>query len=371
MIPIAVAAVSAFAVLVWAALRQKNADIWIGSYVRSALRRKPGKRPADVYFCLADHFEPYWAGADRGKAHERVRIWCEEYPRMAEKHRDSDGRPPQHTYFYPEEEYDPELLDRVSELCRKGYGDVEVHLHHDNDTAEGLRGKLERFKKTLHERHGFLKKDPATGRIEYAFIHGNWALDNSRKDGRWCGVDNELAVLKETGCYADFTLPSAPSETQTRKINSIYFADGGRSRRKSHDDGRDARVGHWDPDGLLMIQGPLGLNWKSRKWGVVPRIENAELTHENFPDAERVRLWGRQRVHVQGQPDKIFIKVHTHGLQDRNIEAFFRGGLLDRLYRELSVQYGSDARCRLHFVTAREMYETVRSICLGSGENGR
>ena len=73
-------------------------------------------------------------------------------------------------------------------------------------------------------RHGLLACDRRTGRPAYGFIHGNWALDNSRPDGRWCGVNNELDVLRETGCYADFTFPSAPSPTQPRKINSIYYA---------------------------------------------------------------------------------------------------------------------------------------------------
>ena len=39
-------------------------------------------------------------------------------------------------------------------MCRAGYGEVEIHLHHDHDTAEGLRLKLLEFKKTLAERHG-------------------------------------------------------------------------------------------------------------------------------------------------------------------------------------------------------------------------
>ena len=56
--------------------------------------------------------------------------------------------------------------------------------------------------------------DPATGELRFAFIHGNWSLDNSRPDGRWCGLNNELILLRELGCYADFTLPSAPSDTQ-------------------------------------------------------------------------------------------------------------------------------------------------------------
>ena len=43
-------------------------------------------------------------------------------------------------------------------------------------------------------------------------------------DGRYCGVNDELTVLRETGCYADFTMPAAPDVSQTRTINAIYYA---------------------------------------------------------------------------------------------------------------------------------------------------
>ncbi len=53
------------------------------------------------------------------------------------------------------------------------------------------------------ESHGVVPQ--RAGRPAWAFIHGNWALANGRPDGRWCGVDDELALLHELGCYADFT----------------------------------------------------------------------------------------------------------------------------------------------------------------------
>ena len=56
--------------------------------------------------------------------------------------RDSDGRPPRHTFFYPPEEYEPQYLDALTELCQAGFGEVEVHIHHRHDTAESLRDKL-------------------------------------------------------------------------------------------------------------------------------------------------------------------------------------------------------------------------------------
>ena len=70
---------------------------------------------------------------------------------------------------------------------------------------------------------------------------------------------NELKVLEETGCYADFTMPSAPDPTQTRIINRIYYARG-TSEPKSHDVGVPATVkGNADGNAnkLLLVQGPL------------------------------------------------------------------------------------------------------------------
>lgn len=345
---------------IWMTLKVRHADIWVGNYFRRSLPPRREGATTDVYFCLVDHFEPYGEGVSKERARERVLEWCRRYPEMAAKFKDSSGRPPQHNYFYPEEEYDPEILDRLAAHCREGFGDVEVHLHHDNDTSDGFREKLLRFKKTLHEKHGLLRKN-AAGEIVYAFIHGNWALDNSRGDGRWCGVNNELDILRETGCYADYTLPSAPSDTQTSKINSIYFAYDDPAMPKSHDDGRDVKAGSWDDKGLLIIQGPLAFNWKNRKWGLVPRIENAEISCDNPPSAERARLWARQAIHVAGAPDKIFIKVHAHGLQEANLKAFFDGKMLENLYRDVTEYFTPKNGYRLRFTTAWEMYAAVRA----------
>ena len=214
--------------------------------------------------------------------------------------------------------YNPEHIEKLACLCRRGHGDVEIHLHHDNDTAENLRQTLEKFKEALFHEHGLLRKN-ARGQITYGFAHGNWALCNSRPDGRWCGVNNELTVLRQTGCYADFTLPSAPSPTQTSTVNSIYYASDDPPRPKAHDVGIPAGVGAAPPkDRLLLIQGPLGLDWGRRKWGVLPRLENGDL-HAGFPPTERVGRFGCARVSgCAGRPDWIFVKLHTHGAPEHN-----------------------------------------------------
>ncbi len=181
--------------------------------------------------------------------------WTEGYPRLAQEFRDADGRSPRHSFFFPGEEYAPEYLDGLAQLAQAGLGEVELHLHHDNDTPDNLRREITRYL-SLYAEHGHLSRDG--DRLKYAFIHGNWCLANARSDGRWCGVDDELPLLHQTGCYADFTFPAVPDESQPAWVNRIYWPDGDLERRRAYDrQGRRARVGEVFSDRLLMIEGPL------------------------------------------------------------------------------------------------------------------
>jgi hypothetical protein len=203
-----------------------------------------------------------------------------------------------------------------------------------------------------------LKKDDR-GRITYGFIHGNWALDNSRPDGRWCGVNDEITILRETGCYADFTLPSAPDPTQTRIVNSVYYATDDPCRPKSHDRGTLAEAGSPPPpEGLLMIQGPLMLDWGRRKWRLFPRLENADLNGSTPPNLARLQLWLRAGISVVGQPNWIFVKLHTHGAQEKNASMLL--GEPMRQFHEALAKYARDnPSLKYYYVTAREMADLV------------
>lgn len=325
----------------------------------------PLSRPVHVFLCLCDHYEPKWARAGRAVQTERVARWRTHYPESVAGLHDSIGRSPQHTFFYPEEEYEPEYLDQLAGLCQAGFGDVEVHLHHDGDTSAALREKLGRFIDRLHDRHGLLRRD-TQGRITYGFIHGNWALDNSRPDGRWCGVNDEITILRETGCYADFTMPAAPDACQTRTVNSIYYAIDDPERPKSHDTGTHARVGADGPAaGLLMIQGPLVLDWRKRKWGVLPRLENGDLHGRRPPTWDRFQRWCRAAISVHGRPDWIFVKLHTHGAQEKNA-AMLLGEPMRRFHHELAGQSKRNPAFRYYYVTARETADLVHQAEQGA-----
>jgi len=348
----------------------KNVHIWMPGYFIHRIRPRPevpAGRPVHIMFAIVDHFEPLWNHPSAEQELKRLDTWVNGYPETAKRHFDADGRCPQHSWFYPFDEYRPAHLEELAKLCSLGYGEIELHLHHDNDTSSGLYEKIENAKKTF-SKYGALIPSGENPEYAYGFIHGNWSLDNSRKDGRWCGVNNELRILAATGCYADFTMPSAPSETQSRKINSIYYAIDDPEKPKSYDTGVDVEVNKKPSGDLMMIQGPLCLNWKRRKFP--PKIENGSISADNPPTADRVALWVRQHIHVRGRPDWVFIKVYTHGAQDKNCKAFFgRGGLLDELYSLLEKTYNDGVRYRLHYVTAREMYNIIKAAEAGEEDN--
>lgn len=347
-----------------------SSSIWVPSYLKSLLKKRYNDtiRPLHVLFCICDHFEPYWNGANKETARKRVNSWLDHYPKIAERNRDSTGRPFTYTFFYPEEEYTYEDMEAVAEICRAGFGEVEIHVHHDDDNAENFRKTLLDFKKRLRQEHGLLSIDRKNGEISYGFIHGNWALCNSRPDGKKCGVNSEISILKETGCFADFTMPSAPDVTQTKKINSIYHAFDNPGQPKSHDTGVNAVYNQGNRDGLLMVQGPLSLNWSKRKYGLIPKIENGGLIGNSPPTQDRVDMWIDQHIHIEGFPNAVFVKVYTHGTQEKNMKMLFDEDWLEKMIRYLMEWSKSKTDHFLHFVSAREMTNCIHSIMNGNSK---
>ena len=195
---------------------------------RPAGARDGARASSTSCFAVVDHFEPLHGAALRHDAALRARrgAGATGIPAMAAPFVDADGRHPQHTFFFPIEQYRPSSSTRWPSCAARGFGEVEVHLHHDDDTAGHLRGATGAASRRRCTSATACSRATRRDAIRYGFIHGNWALDNSLPGGRWCGVDDELAVLRDTGCYADFTLPAAPSAAQTRTVNQIYYAVG-------------------------------------------------------------------------------------------------------------------------------------------------
>lgn len=356
-------------------LRNRNVMLWLPSYLRGDWPGKGDRSPAahdgptHIMFAIADHFEPAVGNPGIEVERRRVRQWVRGYPECFASFRDADGRPPQHTFFFPAEEYRCEHLDRLAEPAAAGYCEVEIQLHHDNDTAANTRKALLRFTEQLRG-HGFLGSDRAQGERVFAFVHGNWALDNSRPDGRWCGVNDELRLLSACGCYADFTLPSAPSATQTRRINSIYYAADDPDKPKSHDDGEPVRVGGSATGDLMIVQGPLSVRMFGGRLGILPRLENGNLTRATGITPSRIAAWVNTHVTVAGRPEWVFVKLYTHGCDPRN-QDFLLGRPMLFLHEHLNMRYNDGTQYKLHYVTAREMYNIIKAAERGlTGDPG-
>jgi hypothetical protein len=351
-------------IAVLARLASKNLHTWLGGYAVDRARRALRPRavgPRHLLFAVCDHFEPLWRDAGPPQGRARVRTWSEGYPASFGAFRDADGRPPRHTFFYPGEQYAPDYLEPLADLARRGFGEVEVHLHHDRDTPDGLRASLDRAISD-YSRHGHVSRT-AGGQPRWAFIHGNWCLANSRRDGRMCGVDAELPLLFEAGCYADFTFPSAPDESQPNIVNEIYWPAGDLSRRRAYERGTRARVGEVRRDRLLLVQGPIALARRPGRLAV--RIESAAIQAGDPPTPARVDTWVAQDIHVEGRPEWVFVKVHIHGAPERNAASIL-GDAGRRLHEYLGARYNDGRRWVLHYVTAREMYNVAIAAMEGA-----
>jgi hypothetical protein len=328
--------------------------IWLPGYFSWLTHQEhPASGPTHVFFFFTDHFEP-------GPNYAIVQQWLLEYPKIADRHRDSSGRPWQHTWFYPAEQTIDRNLTALQQLVRAGYGEVELHLHHGNDNNETGRVRLQQSVAYL-QKFDFLKT--TDGQTHFAFIHGNWSLDNSLGPAM-CGVNRELAILRDLGCFADYTFSSIWWNSQPPSVNNIYMAtdDDG---PKSYARGTPLQAGRMPAGDLMIFQGPLlflrdfNPSRLYRSLGV--DVENAEI-HAVVPvTPARIDAWIRANVHVEGRPEWLFIKVHAHGGTEQRDADEILGPELDRGLQYLEKTYNDGVHYVLHYINAREAYNLARA----------
>jgi hypothetical protein len=332
--------------------------------------------PVHLILAVADHFEPSVDPEDgqkrvaRFEQERRLEWWRDQYPKVVDRWRDSEGRPLVHTYFYPAEQYDQGLLEILADHCHAGWGETEIHLHHGigaPDTPENTRRLLSDFRDQLGYRHRCLAVEQGSEQLRYCFVHGNFALANSAH-GRYCGVDSEMKILAENGCYADFTLPTAPRHpSQTAKINSLYECASSLEQRAPQRNGIDLRLGHPPRTLPLIIQGPLLTDLKRSLTSRRLVIENGAITAPNPLSLHRLSLWKQAQIHVHGRPEWLFIKLHCHSMDPTQKDVVI-GGAFREFLEELVC--GAESRKEtLHFVTTREMANIALAACDGKGGN--
>ena len=336
----------------------RHAGIWLLPYLKDRLLKtvRPSK-PKRIWVAITDHFEPLVGGAPLDTALGRLAQWRDKWPRIAsDAPLDAAGQPPQYSFFYPQDEYRSDLLEGIAEMVRLGVGDVEVHLHHANERRDSFVQKVTEYCRRLTDDHGLLRQQG--GRTVFGFIHGNWALDNSLPNGERCGLNGEIALLRDLGCYADFTMPSLPSAAQGRVVNKIYWCTNNPDNRpRSFDRGIAATVGGGKRGDLLMITGPLGLRFGER---IMPRLETGEIAGYDLPTPSRVRQWFDLAPSIGGD---LFLKLYTHGAAERNLVPLLNGGL-GHLFTWLAEE--ADRRgIEIHWTTAWQMYQAADALIHG------
>lgn len=341
-----------------------NHYIWLSDYLFNQSSRASGDGITDIIYVAVDHWEP-------GSRQDVVDRWMREYRALADKHRDSDGNRVQHTFYYSIEAFKGYQMDSLVRICRAGYGDVEVHWHHGGDDSQSFRAKLRAGLDSFYA-HGALMTE--SGEPSFSFIHGNWALDNSRSTesgGKYCGVNDEITILKEHGCYADFTFPALTQSAQPSLVNKIYYCVDDPAGSKSHNTGTQSFKGLQTASNQFMIfEGPLMINWRDWRFKTHPTIDDGDLYGEMMPSIDRFNLWVSANIGVVNGPDWVFVKSFTHGclLAGAGPEANL-GPSMDSMLTAVEAQYRDNPKYRLHYVSAREAYNMVKAAEAGMSGN--
>lgn len=331
-------------------------------------RRPSGSAQTHVIFVVANHFEPGLGDT----AMRRLDKWCELARATGDAIRDHDGTPFRHTNFFPAEQYERPLLDALADLQRDGFGEVEIHLHHGidkPDTAANTRFMLENFRDVLAYEHGCLSRESVDAAPKYGFVHGNWALANSA-GGRFCGVDDEMQILADTGCYADFTLPSVPFQSQVPRLNAIYQCGHPLVEAKPHRDGPSVKVGA-EMRLPIIFTGPLVFDWTRRIRGLpVPRIDDGALA-QNYPlTRDRFDRWRGAGIRVAGKPNWVFVKLFSHAFFEADQDTMI-GKQMKQFMNEV-LDKAAAQNFKVHFATAREAFNMVAAaVANETGEPGQ
>jgi hypothetical protein len=340
-----------FTALIYIYTRIKHIDRWIPHYLKGLFNRpKITDKPIDIMFLFVDHFEL--------NGHEdRLHAWAVDYPAMAKKHKDSDGQPPKHSFFYALDLMHEHELAAMKPVIDAGYGEFELHWHHDHETPTSFVNKLDSAMELFHK-YDYMLPYKADQKACFSFIHGNWSLANSRGDN-FCGVDNEVQILKEQGCYGDFTYPALFSEAQPPMINNIYYCTD-LDQASCYFKGRDAQVNHVEKNSEFMIfQGPMTINWFDWRHKWHPTVEDGDINQQTtHDDPKRIDAWIRQNIHVKGRPEWQFVKVFCHGAQDHKSVV---SDTTDRMHDYLEHKYNDGKKYRLHYVSSREAYNIVKA----------
>ena len=149
---------------------------------------------------------------------------------------------------------------------------------------------------------------------------------------------------------------------------AIYYAEDNPVKPKSHNWGVPVEAGREPSGDLMIIQGPLCFDWTSKKFGLIPKIENGDIRAVQPPTPNRIRNWIAQNICVKGKPEWVFVKIHTHGTQEPDMPTLL-GEPMRTMFRTLEEEFNDGEHYVLHYTSAREMYNIVKAAEAGESGN--
>jgi len=313
--------------------------------------------PVHLIVLFADHFEP-------NRQLSVAKDWLDRYVSMASRHHDADGRAPQHTWFYPAEQYEPAIMRLLHDTTRGGFGEVEFHFHHDYDTEDSLRSKVVQ---ALDQYAAFGFNRTIDGQTRFAFLHGNFGLDNSNGPF-YCGVPTELRMLRELGAFADFTFPSIYQDSQPSVVNQIYAARDD-ERPKSYDTPLPLSALRTGDADLMIFEGPLIFNPTLNPRRLFLELDDGDIHPAMKASPRRADAWVRANVHVPQRPEWVFIKLFGHGAESPADMEAITGREFDETLGYLEEHYNDGRQYVLHYVSAREAYNIAMAAVDGNSGN--
>jgi hypothetical protein len=328
--------------------------VFLPGYVRWSASSTPATDgPTHLLVLFADHFEP-------NRQLATAEYWMQRYAPMAMRHRDATGRVIQHTWFYPAEQFEPEILQVLRDATGRGLGEVEFHFHHDYDTADRLRPGLQA---ALDNFASFGFNRTIDGQTRFAFVHGNFGLDNSNGPF-YCGVSNELSILRELGGFADFTFPSIYQDSQPSVVNQIYAARDD-ERPKSYDAPLPLSALRTGDADLMIFEGPLIFNPTLNPRRLFLELDDGDIHPAMQASPRRADAWVRANIHVPQRPEWVFIKLFGHGAESPADMESVTGSEFDEMLGYLEQHYNDGRQYVLHYVSAREAYNIAMAAVDG------
>jgi hypothetical protein len=166
---------------------------WFPSYLQQQIFNKNSRDKIEhLMFVVVDHYEP---GFDHDAAIQANEEWLEEYAKAIKGKSDSYGNRFVYNWFYPFDQKNDQVLLRLQSEVEQGTGEIEFHWHKPCLTKEEYQQQLGEAVNWFNQAGAFKAKDDAenaalNSKPRFAFIAGNWDLDNGRGTG--CGVNNEI-----------------------------------------------------------------------------------------------------------------------------------------------------------------------------------